>query len=332
MKILAALLGASILLNITLIARRAAPAEAAPRRATPPAPPRVVDERSVPQATMELVALRERVRELEARKPEMPELIEAPDRLAAFRAKVARSLKTLREGRSMAIFGGEAQLELTELGTEFQRAKLERWTNPRAYVERLGALVEQTAADTKKPLNDAQKAELRRALEDYELTLAGYSEKDALERYVQEAGPEAEQLKRLRAFITPELEGKLNALGGSNPWIPSTAPWVDRSQAEQFLVQTWVGAYGLEESQRTAAAAAARVYLTGADTVNAQMGREALPGRESAAWRARSAQILVDALAALESSLAPEQRDRLRRQRPPEVRVFDQAAAQRWAR
>ena len=42
--------------------------------------------------------------------------------------------------------------------------------------------------------------------------------------------------------------------------------------------------------------------------------------------------MLVDALASLEGSLSPEQRDRLRRQRPPELRVYDQAAAQRYAR
>ena len=255
MKILAALLGASILLNITLIARRVdAPAEPAPRRAPPPASPRAAEERNVPEATPELVALRERVRELEARKPDTLEVVEAPDRLADFRAKLARSLKLFRQGRTWITPGPEAQLDLAELGTEFQRAKLDRWANPRAYVERLGAVLEQTAAETKKPLNDAQKAELRRALEDYELTLSGFSNKDALERYVQEAGAESEQLKRLRAFVTPEVEQKMATLGQANPFGASTAPLVERSQAEQFLVHSWVGSYGLEESQRTAAA------------------------------------------------------------------------------
>ena len=330
MKTLAVLLGASILLNIALIARRAPPPEPAPRRVAPA--PRVVEERSAPETT-ELLVLRERVRELEAKKPETPEVVDAPDRMADFRAKLARSLKVFRQGRTwVTAYGPEAQLDLTELGTEFQRAKLERWANPRAYVERLGAVLEQTAAETKKPLNDAQKAELRRALEDYELTLTGFTDKDALARYVHEAGPEAEQLKRLRAFVTPELEGKLGALGQTNPFAPASVPMIDRTQAEQFLVQTWVGAYGLEESQKTAVAAAARMYLTANDTLTAQLGRDAMPYRESAEWRGRSAQNLVDALTALESSLSQEQRDRLRRQRPPELRVYDQAAAQRYGR
>ncbi|HEX7896912.1 MAG TPA: hypothetical protein VF950_04085 [Planctomycetota bacterium] len=329
MRLLAVLLGASILLNIALIARRAPPPEPGPRR-VPPAP-RAIEERNVSETT-ELLVLRERVRELEARKPETPDVVEAPDRTADFRAKLARSLKLSRQGRAWFGYAPEAQLDLTELGTEFQRAKLERWANPRAYVERLGAVLEQTAAETKKPFTDAQKAELRRALEDYEVTLMGFADKDALARFVHEAGPEADQLKRLRAFATPELEGKLAALGQINPFTPTAAAMVDRAQAEQFLVQTWVGAYGLEESQKTAVAAAARMYLTATDTLGAQLGRDAMPGRETAEWRGRSAQNLVDALAALESSLTPEQRDRLRRQRPPELRVYDQAAAQRWAR
>lgn len=334
MKILAALLGVSVLLNVALIARRpAAPAEPARRPlAAPKARPAEPSPTSYPDPA-EVVVLRERVRQLEAapQKASPPD-VEPPDRVSGFREKLARSLRLLRDSRSYAAAGPEAQLEITELSTELQRARFERWADPRGYVERLGALIELASTETQTPLSEAKRAELRRALEDYELTLSGFSGKDALTRYLQEVGPEADLLKRLKAFASPQVEGKLAAFGAMSPWAPSSAPWVDRAQAEQQLRQTWMSAYGLDEAQGTAVAAAARVYLTAADTLNSQAGRDALPGRESAEWRRRSAQILVDALSSLESSLTPEQRERLRSRRPPELRVYDPNALQRFNR
>jgi len=193
-------------------------------------------------------------------------------------------------------------------------------------------VLEQTAVDLKVPLTDVQRDALRRTMEDYETSLLTMADADVWQRYLHEVGPEADVLQRLREYMTPALEAKVTAFGAMSPWSPSTARWVDRGQAETYVTQTWSSAYGLDESQKAAVQAAARIYVNAMDVLNAQMGPAAMPGRETPEWRRRCAQILVDVLGNLESSLTPEQRERLRQRPPPEVRVYDQAAQQRFGR
>lgn len=264
------------------------------------------------------------MRELETRPTKVVELPAPPPRVSGFRDKLPRALKLSRDGRAMASASPEALLELQEVTFEFQKAKLNRWKDPRGYVDCLRVLLEQIRS----PLSP----DAVRALEDYEASFAGMSDADAWTRYLHELGTEADELQKLRPFVTPEQEARVMAFGAFSPWSASTAPWIERQQAEPHLVQQWMSAYALDESQKQAVAAAARLYLNGANALNAQMGAAAVPGRDTAEWRRRSGQILIDALGSLESSLPPEQRERLRQRRPSEVRVYDAFAAQRWAR
>lgn len=334
MKSMAVLLGASVLLNLVLIVRRPASPEPVVVRAVPPPRPSAAEVPSPGRldAAVELDSLRARVLELEAERSARTEDVAFPERAGLFREKLARALRLMKDPRWAVDGATEARLDLAEATTEFERARLERWKNPRAYTDRLAAVLEQVAAESKAPLDEGQRAGLRRVLDEYAGVLDGMAGKDALDRYVQELGPEADVLQRLRALVAPEHHNRLAGLGALNPWPPSVAAWVDRRQAESHLVQTWIHAYGLEEAQRSQATAAARLYLSGADALNAQMGLDAVPGRETPQWRRRSAEILVDALGALESALTPEQRERLRRVRPADVRVYDPATFQRFAR
>jgi hypothetical protein len=330
MKTLGILLGASVLFNIALLARGPGAAPEPARRPAPPSRQAVVPPPSPDVADpAETAALKVRVRELETEKAARADVAPAASGRASFREKLARVMKLWRDPRALMNAAPEAQLELQEVALEFQRAKVDRWKDPRAYTETLGALLEQTAIETKKPLSDGQREALRRTLDEYATSLAGQENAGAWERFLRESGPEADFLQRLRAFVSPEQEAKVMAFGGLSPWAASTAPWVDRNQAEIHVVQTWTQAYGLEESQKPAVAAAARVYLDAVNAFNAQMGKAALPGRETPEWRRRTAEILIDALGTLESSLTPEQRERLRSRRPAEVRVYDAAALSR---
>lgn len=327
MRTLAVLLGASILLNIVLIARRPTETPAEPRPVPKPRPAAAAPATPDP----EVEALRTRVRELETRRTEAVVASPAPAR-TTFREKVARAMKLWRDSRALQFATPEQLMETQEVTLEFQRARLLRFKDPKGYVEVLRSVLEQAAIETKKPLNDAQREALNRALEEVEVSLGGLESADAWERYLREVGPEADALQRLRTFVTPEQEARVMAFGALSPWSASTAPWIDRRQAEGQVVQTWMAAYGLDEAQRSAVSAAARVYLNAADAVNAQMGAAAVPGRETPEWRRRTAQILLDALSSLEGSLTPEQRERLRGRRPAEVRVYDALQQQRWAR
>jgi hypothetical protein len=326
------LLGASVLLNAALLARQSrmevpAPAVRAPRPVPIPAEA-VVEARSAGRTA----ALEARIRELEVEKAIRAEPAAAPDRAAGFREKLPRAMKLWRDPRAMANASPEALLELSEISMEFQRARLGRWKDPRTYLDMVQAVLEQTAIESKAPLSEIQRDALRRTLDDYQASLAGMAEADVWERYLHEVGPEADLLQRLRSYVTPEQEAKVMAFGALSPWTASAAPWVDRSQAEMFTVQAWTSAYGLEDSQKAAVTAAARIYVNAMNALNDQMGLQAVPGRETPEWRRRCAQILVDVLGNLESSLTPEQRDRLRQRRPAEVRVFDQSAMQRLGR
>jgi hypothetical protein len=331
MRTLSVLLGASILLNLVLIARRPAPPPEPPRR---PAPARAVAPAATTPPDREVAELRSRVRELEAERTARPEAVvaaPAADPRSAFREKLLRALGVWRDPKRQMSLSPEAQLELSEVMLGFQRARLERFQDPRAYVDLLRTALERMDLDSKKPLAEAQKLALSRTLEEYEAALAGLEGADAWDRYAREMGAEADVLQRLRTFLTPELEARMAMFGGLSP-SSSTAPWIERRQADTQVVQTWMSAYGLEEAQRSAVAAAARVYLNSADALNAQMGAAAAPGRESPEWRRRTGQILLDALRSLEGSLTPEQRERLRGRRPAEVRVFDGFTQQRWSR
>ena len=320
------LLGASLLLNVVLLSRRPEPPAPAPR----PSPPKGIKEADsfIPPEPARVAALETRVRELEAEKSVRPEPVLPPDRSVAFRQKLARVMKLWRDPRAMASAPPEAHLEAQEVSMEFQRAKLERWTNPKAYAEMIRAVLEQTAIDLKTPLSEVQRDALRRTLEDYEASLATMADADPWQRYLHEVGPEADVLQRLRSYVTPEQEAKVMGFGTMSPWTASTAPWVDRGQAEAFVTQTWSSTYGLDDTQKAAVQAAARIYVNAMDALNAQMGSAAMPGRETPEWRRSCAQILVDVLGGLESSLTPEQRARLRERRPAEVRVYDPAALQ----
>jgi hypothetical protein len=336
MKGLAALLGVSVLLNIALIARGPTTPPEPARRAAAPAPPRTTPEERV-SATYpdpaEVASLRDRVRRLEA-DPAVPAAaaVHALDPLAAFKEKLPRALRLVKDPRGLAAAGPESQVELSEVTVAFQRAKVDRWKDPKTYTDILGAVLEQVAAETKAPLSDFQEAELGRTLKEYEAALSGAADKDAFERYLLEMGPEAEILGKLRTYVTPEQEAKVMIFGAMSPWSASTAPWVDRSQAEAQAERLWTSAYGLDASQKAAVQAAARVYANAADALNTQFGRDALPGSESAEWRKRNAEILLQALSTLESSLTPEQRERLRSRRPAELRVYDPAAMRRHSR
>lgn len=337
MKLRAALpllFGASVLLNVVLLTRRPA-VEPPPPRPAPRAPMKEPDAFIRPaEPAARVAALEAKVRELEAEKVVLAQPAPAvvPDRKAAFRGKLARAMKLWRDPRGLATAAPETLLELQEVSMEFQRAKLERWKDPRAYTEMVQAVLEQAAVELKAPLSEVQRDALRRTLEDYALSLAEMADADVWQRYLHEAGPEADLLQRLRTYVTPEQEARVMGLGGMSPWSPSTAPWVDKGQAEMHVTQTWMMSYGLDESQKAAVQAAARVYVNAMNALNEQMGAAALPGRETPEWRRRSAQLMVDVLRSLEGSLTPEQLERFRQRRPPEVRVFDPAAQQRFGR
>lgn len=323
-------LGISLLLNLALLARRpaAAPEPPAARR---PSPARVVAP--AVEESRELEALRVRVRELETQKAARAEVVATPDPSTSLREKLLRAMKLWKDPKAQAVATPEALLELSEMALELQRVKLGRFKDPRAYVDLVRTVLEQAAAESKNPLNDGQREGQRRALDDYESALGGLEGADGWERFTREVGPEADVLQKLRTFVTPEQEAKGGmAFASLSLWNGSTAPWMDRRQAEAQIVQTWTAAYGLEEAQKPAVAAAVRVYLISSDALNAQMGPVALPGRSTPEWRRRNADILLDALGSMESSLTPEQRERLRQRRPAEVHVFDPYAAQRYAR
>jgi hypothetical protein len=326
-KFFAVLLGASLLLNLALIAGRAAPSEPAPR----PAPERASAPRAPGAAaeTREIERLRTRIVELEREKAAVPAPSAAPSGL---REKLVRALRIWKTPRAHAASDPEDLLDLSEVTLAFQRARLERFKDPRGYVDLVRTVLEEAALDGKKPLDPAQRAALHRTLDEYEKAISGLERADAWERFTHELGPEAEVLQKLRTFCSPEQEARVMAFGGLSPWSASAAPWVDRRHAEPNVVQTWMTAYALEESQRSAVVAAARVYLNAAEALNAQMGEAAVPGRDTAEWRRRTGALLLDALGTLEGSLTPEQRQRLRSRRPAEFRLYDPAAQQRYAR
>lgn len=341
---LSVLLGASLLVNVVLLARRPEPpAPSAPRAKAPaPSPTPDAPNEELARERRKSETLEARVRDLEAEKTVLAQAstssvpaAAAPgvDRKAALREKLRKLIRMMKDPKTAAAMSPEDQLEFSDVYMEIYRTQVGRSKDPGPYLDAVKALYEIGLDEAKHPLNVAQSADLDRLFEEFGATLKGVAGASAPERLVKELEAEADLMTRLDGVLTSEQRQQmLTTAGLAGGFGNMNVVWAERKNAEQQIVQTWTQAYKLEDAQKGAATAAALSYLGSLDRLNAEYkGRESEiwgSGRESYAYRLKAARAQLDALRALEGALSGPQRDAYLSKPPREIRILDQAGAE----
>jgi hypothetical protein len=332
---LGVLLGASLLLNAVLLLRTPASGAGEPvtgsARPVLTAPETALARGDLEAERARATSLEARVKHLEAEKAELlksPVAAPAPDRLAAFREKIRKLVRMMKDPKAAQALDAEAQLEMSEAYMELFRMQAMRSKDPGPWVDALRAVYEIALEEGKTPLTAPQGAEIDRVLATLGGTMKELAGAPAAERLVKELEAERDAMGKINAALRPEQregmqEGLANLTGGGGMGMQ----WIERKQAETFIVDHWSRSYGLDDVQKPALQSAAASYVAALDRLAAECkGREAEifgGGAGTFDYRIKSARAQVEAIRLFQGSLTSEQQEKLRTRTLQELWVFD---------
>jgi len=335
--VLAVLLGASILANVLLIARRSAAPEPSVAAPLPPSGGLSSEERAA-SLKASLEAERKKNEELRARvdrlETDKKVLVQdsvpvggKTDKVAAFREKLRKLIKVMKDPAAKAgAVDPDSMVEVTETMMDFFKLAATRAKDPKTYAEYLHAFYEVALEGDTNALTPAQSSALSKLLEDFGGSLSKVPPTPAGERLLKEIELEAGVMGRVHDLLTgPQREmltkNEMNALASGNMLSMS---YIGKEGAVDQIANMWTQLYQLEATQQPQAKLAAQAYL---DAMNRAGGKsyafDNSGSAESYEARLRSVREQLAALNMLSASMTPAQQERLRTQTLREFVIFD---------
>jgi hypothetical protein len=335
--ILIVLLGASVLGNILLIARGSrAPQPEATTSYRPPGTSQA--QEGVASLKESLDAERKKNEELRARierlETDKKVLVQEPapgagrtDKLAAFKAKLRKLMKTMKDPAAKAgAVDPDNVVEFTDTMMEFFKMAAVRAKEPKTYSDYLQAFYEVALEGDANALTPAQSSALSKLFEDFGSALSKVPPTPSGERLLRELEIEAGVMARVQEVLTGaqrELLSKneMNAMAAGN--MLSTSYITKEGGAEQ-IAKMWTQLYQLEPPQEPQAKVAAQAYMDAMDRAGGKS--RVFDGAGSAdayEYRLRSVREQLAALNMLSASMTPAQQERLRTQTVREFLIFD---------
>jgi len=254
------------------------------------------------------------------------------DKLAQFREKL-RKMKKLMADPALKSGNGmdpDTMAELSGTMMEFMRMAALRSKEPKAYADYLQAFYEVGLEGEGTSLTPDQSKSLTTLLQGYGEALSQVPLAPAGDRLLQELQLESTTMNQVQALLSEKQRSALEkdhleTLSSMN--FMSTA-YVTKQGAADQIAQQWSSLYQLEPTQLPQAKLAAQSYVDAMARFEAETkGGDPIflkPGSSEAYdYRVQSVRAQLAALTLLQSSMTPEQTNRLRTQTMKELHIMD---------
>jgi hypothetical protein len=258
----------------------------------------------------------------------------AADKLAAFRAKLKKLFKTMKDPAAKAgAVDPESMVELTDTMMEFFKLSATRAKDPKTYADYLHAFYEVGLDGEGSPLTADQSAALSKMFQEYGEGLGRIPQAPAGEKLLKEIELEAATMARVKSVLTEQQrtamsKDNMELLAAGNMMSMS---YVSSQGAADQIAKQWTALYQLDAAQLPQATVAAQQYVDAMKRLNEETKTKGFPFAQQGTpeaydYRLRSAREQLAALQTLSGSMTSAQQEKLRTQTMREVYMLDGAA------